>query len=388
MPVGARYRVIDPVLSNIINSGGINVYLLVQYKPDSLIRHVDNSWNQGGIRVQIVKPDHKYDGTADAVYQNRGLIGEIKPDVVNVFGGDHIYLMDVSQMNQFHLDNGADLTIAAIPVTLEEGKKFGILEVNEKGQVIGFEEKPANPKPIPGNPGYCLASMGIYNFNPNQALGYLAADAKKIKPEGEPDEVLEIVRSNPQLYSLHDFGYNLIPAMRKDGKRIFVYNFANNRIVGAPAVPYWRDIGKLIDFYKVHRDMMGNNPAIRLDLPDWPVRTFRESRAEPQINTSAKVLESMLAEGVVIGKSVVEESSLSYYVKIGERAVITKSIFLGHATVGNRARLNRVIVDKNVHIPNGIEIGFYEDEDRARGFTIVPGGITVISRDYKFDRAA
>ena len=387
VPIGAKYRVIDPVLSNIVNSGGEHIYVLIQYKPDSLIRHVNNVWNKEGIRVNIRRADHKYDGTADAVYQNRDLISKINPDVVNVFGGDHIYLMDVSQMNNFHLDNKADLTIAAIPVPLGESRKFGVLEVDEKWLVTGFEEKPANPKPIPRNPEFCLASMGIYNFNPKRVVRYLETDARKTKPEGESEEVLELVRSNPQLYSLHDFGHNIISAMMEEG-RVFAYNFANNRIVGAPAAPYWRDIGKLIDFYNVHRDMMGNNPAIRLDLPDWPVRTFKEAHKKPRINPAAQVLESILAEGVIIGKSVVDESSISYNVKVGERAVVTQSIFLGNVTVGSRARLNRVIVDKNVRIPGGAEIGFYKDEDQARGFTVVPGGITVISRDYKFHRTA
>ena len=173
MPIGAKYRVIDPVLSNIVNSGGEHIYVLIQYKPNSLIRHVNNVWNQDGIRVNIRRADHKYDGTADAVYQNRDLISKINPDVVNVFGGDHIYLMDVSQMNNFHLDNKADLTIAAIPVPLRESRKFGVLEVDEKWLVTGFEEKPANPKPIPRNPEFCLASMGIYNFNPRRVVRYL-----------------------------------------------------------------------------------------------------------------------------------------------------------------------------------------------------------------------
>lgn len=379
----AKWRVIDLVLSNIINSGGQHVYLLVQYKPDSLIRHVDNAWNQRGTQVHIRKSTHRYDGTADAVYQNLDLIDVPRLQVVNVFGGDHVYLMDVSQMNRFHLDNKADLTIAAIPVTLEEGKKFGIFEVDENGRAIAFKEKPLNPKPIPGNTEFCLASMGIYNFNPRKLVSYLTEDAKKTKPEGKPEEVLELVTANPQIYSVHDFGHDVIPRMVADGK-VYAYNFANNRIIGAPAVPYWRDIGKLIDFYKVHRDLMGDNPAIRLDLPDWPIRTFKEANAPPEIDPSAKVLESILAEGVAVERAVVEESSLSYNVKVGEKAVITQSVLLGNSTVGKRVRLNRVIGDRDVHYPDGIEIGFFEDEDRKRGFTIVPGGITVVPRNYQF----
>ena len=382
VPIG-KWRVIDFVLNNIMNSGSQHVYLLVQYKPDSLIRHVENVWNQNDVHVHLVRSDHTYDGTTDAVYQNRGLISKIRPNVVNVFGGDHIYLMDVSQMNHFHLENHADLTIAAIPVPLEEGEKFGVLEVDEKGRIIAFKEKPKNPKPIPTNPEFCLASMGMYNFHPQKLLESLKADAKKMKPEGNGTEAAELVAANPHLYSMHDFGHNLIPLMVGEGKA-YAYNFATNRVTGASGQPYWRDIGKLIDFYNANRDMLGLNPAIRLDLPNWPIKTFREAQAEPQVASGAKVLESILAEGVVIGRSVVEESSLSYNVKVGHRAVINQSVLLGHATVGDKVRLNRTIVDRNVHLPNGIEIGYYEDEDRARNFTIVPGGVTVIPKNYKF----
>lgn len=386
VPIGARWRVIDAVLNNINNSGGQHVYLLVEYKPDSLIKHVNNAWNQNGIQVHIKKSTHKYDGTADAVYQNRGLVQKINPDVVNVFGGDHIYLMDVSQMNKFHLDNKADLTIAVIPLRLEEAAgKFGVLEVNQKGQVMGFKEKPEHPTPMPTNPEFCLASMGIYNFNPRQLVKYLRNDAKKAKPEGNNGEIAELVADNPNIYSLHDFGHNIIPAMVNGGRRVYAYNFATNRIIGAPAQPYWRDIGKLIDFYNANRDMMGVNPAIRFDLPNWPMRTFKEAETKPDVNPTARVLESLLAEGVVIGeKSLVEESSLSYNVKIGERAVIFQSIVLGHATVGKRTKLNRTILDRGANTPEDIEIGFNEDEDRARKFTIVPGGITVVPRNYQF----
>lgn len=386
VPIGAKWRVIDAVLNNINNSGGQHVYLLVEYKPDSLIRHVDNAWNRNGVKVHIEKPAHKYDGTADAVYQNRGLVQKIRPDVVNVFGGDHIYLMDVSQMNQFHLDNRADLTIAAIPVRIEEAAgKFGVLEVNEKGQVVGFKEKPEHPASMPTNPEFCLVSMGIYNFNPQQLVKYLIEDAKKTKPEGAGKALLELVAANPTIYSLHDFGYSIIPAMRKDGRRVYAYNFANNRIVGAPGIPYWRDIGKLNDFYKANRDMMGVNPAIRFNLPDWPMRTFKEAEADPEVHPTARVLESLLAEGVVIGqRSLVEESSLAYDVKVDPGAVIFQSILLGHATVGKKAKLNRTILDRGVRIPADIEIGFNEEQDRARKFTIVPGGITVVPRNYQF----
>ncbi len=386
VPIGAKWRVIDAVLNNIKNSGGQHVYLLVEYKPDSLIRHVSNAWNHEDILVHIVKPTHTYEGTADAVYQNLDLVRKIKPDVVNVFGGDHIYLMDVSQMNRFHLDNQAELTIAAIPVRLEEAAgKFGVLDVNEKGQVIRFDEKPARPKSMPTNPEFCLVSMGIYNFDPSRVVKYLTEDAKKKKPEGNDKELLELVTANPTIYSLHDFGYSIIPAMKEDGRKVYAYNFADNRIAGAPSIPYWRDIGKLPDFYKANRDMMGVNPAIKFDLPNWPIRTFREAQADPRVSPGAKVLESLLAEGVLIERgSLVEESSVSYNVKVGERAVIFQSILFRNATVGKRARLNRVIVDSNVHIPNGAEIGFDEEKDRLRKLTIVPGGITVVPRNHVF----
>lgn len=387
-PYGAKYRIIDLALNNHVNSGSRNIIVVAQYRPASLIRHIKGAWapefkKAGREFIQIVQPERaEYKGTANAVYENMGLINDSKPSIVTVFCGDHIYLMDISKMKQYHLDNLADLTIAAIPVRREmAAKNFGVLVANEKGDVLEFQEKPANPAPIPGMEDYCWASMGNYVFNRSILVKALQEDAKK---ERVSDENKELVLANPDIYTLNDFGFNIIPAMRRQGKRIRLYDFQTNKPDEIVVTGYWRDVGSLDQFIESNMDLTGPNPRFVVDNPGWPVVTVDESNGKGIIG-SEYARDSVLANGVEIDKKArLERCIISYNTLIGERSEISDSILMGHTTIGKNVRLKRAIVDRGILMPDKMRIGVFHDEDKARGFTISPGGYVIVPRNYQF----
>jgi glucose-1-phosphate adenylyltransferase len=396
VPFGANYRVIDFVLSNLYNSGIRKIYVLAQYESFSLHRHLKNGWYPKfgtGVRefISMLQPTHGheerwYHGTADAIHQNLRYVSEEKPKLVNVFGGDHIYLMDINQMNDFHTDNQADLTIAAIPVRKElAANNYGVLVVDKNWQLVGFEEKPAKPTPMPSNQEFCLASMGNYAFQPDVLIEELNKDAKK---EAARDK--ETVQQHPDNFSTHDFGFDVIPAMLREGKKIFVYNFLENIIEGMSPEErgYWRDIGNLDQFYEANMEFRKEKPRLNLYNPEWGVLTFIESSNPAKyISEGTKggiALDSIVANGSVINKSTVERSVISYNVTIQPDAKVSDSVLLGYTSIGEGATVQKTIIDRGVNVPKGEVIGLDRVKDKKRGFTLSQGGLTVVPRNYRF----
>lgn len=387
-PYGGKWRIIDLPLNNHYNSGSRNIVVAVQYKPDSLKRHIEQTWRQvfereGAEFIRLVQPEHgTYAGTADAVYKNLGLIEEQKPQLVSVFAGDHVYLMDISQMKQSHLDNKTDLTIAAMPVRRDlAANTFGVLVVDGRGNVIGFQEKPSDPAPIPGNENFCWASMGNYVFNRAYLAKALRVDARK---ETAAEENKDLVRTNPNLYSLHDFGFDIIPFYLREGRNVKMYDYTKNKPDQITTTSYWRDVGTLDQFVEANLDLTGAHPLLVLENPGWPLVTFDESRGKSIIGAEYAT-GSILANGVSIGKrSRLEDCVVGYNTEVGEHGEMTKTIFMGNNVTGRNVRINNGVIDKGVRIPDNTRIGIYHDEDTARGFTLSPSGRVFLQRNYQF----
>ncbi len=392
LPFGGSYRVIDFVLSNFIHSRIRKIYVLTQYEPRSLEQHILEGWSPifGSSRYNMIRllPAKEgsnsgwYAGTADAINQNKRYVWESRPDIVNIFGGDHIYLMDVSQMNDFHLSKKADLTISAIPVLCElASKKYGVLVVDKTWKLAGFEEKPENPTPMPGNSRYCLASMGNYAFNLQVLLEELVIDQHKNKTGDR-----KLLSSEPEHYSSHDFGYDIIPAMLRRKRNIFVYNFNKNTILGADKneKAYWRDIGDLDEYYNANMDLIGKKPLIDLYNPRWEIFTKADSLQPVKYISGAQTTNSIIANGCVIADTRIENSILSYNVKVNKGTLISSSLILGNNEIESGVMIKRAIVDRGIFIPENTSIGIDRQQDLARGFIISKEGVTVVPRKYRF----
>jgi len=370
VPFGGRHRIVDFVLSNFINSGMLALYVLVQYKSQSLIEHVRLAWRTTGILsdafVAIVPPQMRfgnawYRGTADAVLQNLNLIDDFSPDVIAVFGADHIYRMDVSQMVDFHLDQKADVTIAARQVPIGSASEFGVLAVNAQSRIVRFDEKPKNPAPMPGAPGRALVSMGNYLFKRQPLVEALLSDARRSTD--------------------HDFGRSIIPEMVETG-RVFAYDFELNEVPGVKPYEeqgYWRDVGTIEAYWESHMDLLGESPRFDLDNNLWPIRTGSHD-GPPARFIGSDIDNGQVGEGSLIKRAIVRNSILGRSVWVNEGAVIEDSIVMDHTTVGKGARLRRAIVDRYNIIPSDTEIGYDAEEDRRRyhvdrsGIVIVPRG--------------
>lgn len=392
LPFGGSYRVIDFVLSNLIHSRIRKIYVLTQYEPRSLEEHILEGWvpifgagKYNMIRLLPAKEGTEsgwYTGTADAINQNKRYAWEGKPDIVNIFGGDHIYLMDISQMNEFHLSRKADLTISAIPVKIKTAaKKYGVLVIDKKSKLIKFEEKPANPTPMHENSEYCLASMGNYSFNLQVLIEELAIDKRK-----KTTREKKLILSDPDHYSSHDFGYDIIPSMLKRGRNIFVYNFNKNTILGSEQneKSYWRDIGDLDEFYNANMDLLGENPSINLYNKRWEIFTKADSLQPAKFIKNAKINGSIIANGCIINGSFIEKSILSYNIKVNKGTDITESFIMGYNEIGKNAVIKKSIIDRRVYIPDNTVIGIDKEEDRKRGLTVSGEGITIVPRKYRF----
>ncbi|AWV90970.1 glucose-1-phosphate adenylyltransferase [Bradymonas sediminis] len=378
VPFGGRYRIIDFVLSNFVNSGFYKIKVLTQYKADSMINHISRGWRLSemlshyvdAVPAQQRRGPHWYSGSADAIYQNLNLIDDANPRDICVFGGDHIYKMDVAQMLKHHRDRGAELTVAAIPVPLEEGTQFGIIEVDAEGRIIGFEEKPDNPRPMPNDPTRCLASMGNYIFG-SQAL------------------VREVTRDAEDENSAHDFGKNIVTRMVQDADcPVFVYDFSTNIIPGQPLAEqgYWRDVGSIDAYWQSSMDLVALSPQFDLYNPKWPIRTRYKHYApakfvhdDPDNNRVGSAVNSMVAEGVIVSGGLIRNSILFPRVRVNSYSSIEESVLFTRVQVGRHARLRRCVIDKDVEIPPYAEIGFNLEEDRRR-FTVSPEGVVVIPK--------
>ncbi len=377
VPFGGRYRIIDFVLNNFINSGFFKIKVLTQYKSDSLNKHITRGWVLSPFLNQYVDlcpaqmrtGSNWYRGTADAIYQNVFHITDEDPDYVCIFGGDHIYKMDVSQMLDFHKENNADLTISAIPIPIEEASEFGIMEVDENWRLTNFVEKPkTKPKSIPGQPDMCLASMGNYIFGKNVLLKAL-----------DEDENIE--------NSSHDFGKNVIPMLLEQGKNIFVYNFATNEFSGITDAErgYWRDVGSIDAYWQANMDLLDSNPELNLYSKDWPLRTFNYNYPPAKFvwqegDRVGMATNSMVSEGCVVSGGSISKCVLSPKVRINSYSQVYESILMENVDVGRYSRIKKAIIDKNVKIPPNTRIGYNREEDIRRGFHVSPDGVTVVPK--------
>ena len=369
VPFGGKYRIADFVLSNFVNSGIYALYVLVQYKAQSLIDHVRNAWRLGGLPDQfvlIVPPQMRwgetwYQGTADAVYQNLNLLLDFAPDLVAIFGADHIYRMDIGQMLAFHQAQRADVTVAALPVPVERASGFGVMVAEPDGRLVGFEEKPASPPPMPGDPSRALASMGNYLFTREALVDALLEDARRS--------------------TNHDFGRTILPELVPHA-RVYAYNFLENAVPGIQSheeVGYWRDVGTIETYWQAHMDLLGRTPKLDLANPQWPIHTaaYRGPSARVIVGT---IEDSLLGEGCIVDDAVIRRSILGRGVRVLAGAEVEESVVMDHTTIGAGARLRRVIADRFNLIPDGARIGLEPAEPRQGsadpGITVLPRGPT------------
>lgn len=376
VPFGGRYRIIDFCLSNFVNSGLFRVKVLTQYKSDSLNNHISRSWRLTaflGHFIETVPAQMRtgmdwYKGSADAIFQNLNLITDEHPEHVFVFGADHIYKMDVRQMYEFHLARKADCTVAVLPVPIEEGDQFGILDVAEDGRVKSFIEKPKKPPHMPGNPTRCLASMGNYLFTTDTLVREVTDDART---EG----------------SAHDFGKSILSKLHTHAN-VFAYDFTKNEVPGQGERErgYWRDVGTLDAYYQANMDLVAVEPIFSLYNGRWPIFTSTANAPpakfvfnDEKSDRVGQATESLVSEGSIISGGRVMRSVLSPNVRINSWAKVEGSILMEGVEVGRHAVVRRAIVDKNVVIPPSMQIGVDLDEDKKR-FTVTESGIVVIPK--------
>ncbi len=361
---GGRFRIIDFVLSNCINSGIRQINVMVQYLSDSLQKHIRSGWSilspPLGEYIDVYPPQQRhsenwYQGTADAIFQNIFTIEKESPDYVLILGGDHIYKMDYREIINYHIEKNAELTIATIPVSIEEGKSFGIMEVKKDGKIIGFEEKPQNPKPIPNKPNTTLASMGIYVFSKDVLLDQLIIDADSS--------------------SSHDFGKDIIPKMINEHR---VYSFPFQNKDGSPR--YWRDVGTLTSYYTSNMDLLNKDCSFDLFGEDWKFRTYQSNSAPSMIGITKNngyLINSIISGGANI-KGKVTNSILSPDIIIEEDAEVDQCILFSHSHIKKGAKLTKTIVEKNIIIPENYCIDNNINNNDI--FKVTKEGITVVAK--------
>jgi glucose-1-phosphate adenylyltransferase len=374
VPFGGIYRIIDFTLSNCINSGLRKIYLLTQYKSASLLRHIRLGWNilstELGEYIEILPAQQRlneawYQGTADAIYQNLYTLEIDKPDYVLILAGDHVYKMNYSKMIQFHHEHHADITVSVVEMDKDKSSQFGVVEVDSECNLTGFQEKPSNPKTIPGNAGRIYASMGIYVFKLSVLEQELHDDAK-----------------NQQ--SSHDFGKDIIPQMIRKGAKVCAYNFDDQN---KKQQKYWRDIGTIDAYYEANMDLVQVAPVFNLYDKQWPVRTYQEQyppaktvfAGDEITGRIGLILDSLVSGGCIISGGRVQRSILSPNVRINSYCQVNDSILMEGVNVGRYAKITRAIIDKDVNIPQGMIIGYDPDEDRKR-FFVSESGLVVVAK--------
>jgi glucose-1-phosphate adenylyltransferase len=372
VPFGALYRIIDITLSNCINSDLRRVFVLTQYKALSLNRHIRAGWSPLaglGDYIEVLTPQMRvskewYQGTADAVYQNIYSIGSERSKFTFILSGDHIYKMNYAKMLQRHVDSGAEVTVATIQIPIAQAaRQFGVIEVDKDWRIMGFEEKPAEPKQSPHHPGNCNASMGIYIFNTQLMIPILLADSEDPK-------------------SSHDFGKDILPRMADD-YRVYTYDFVDENKKEAL---YWRDVGTLEAYYEANMDMVSVSPVFNLYDSAWPIRTHQRQYPPAKFvfeeaGRTGQALDSIVSAGCIVSGGTVRYSVLSPDVRVNSYTEVDSSILFSHVNIGRHCRIRRAIVDRDVHIPEGTTIGFDPDSDRQKYF-VTDSGITVVTRDY------
>ncbi len=374
VPFGGRYRIVDFVLSNLVNSGIYSVYVLVQFKSQSLLQHLREGWEAASLlRNHFIIPvpaqmrtpgEDWYRGTADAIYQNINLIEQADPHLVCIFGADHIYRMNIREMVEYHMQKRAQVTVSAIPVEREYSAEFGVIETNEEGQIAGFHEKnPAAPT-MPGDPNRVYASMGNYIFSTRALIEQLYADAERED-------------------SSHDFGRDILPRMIGQYD-MYAYDFQTNRIPGDPpgAPVYWRDVGTLDAYFDASMDLRSVSPVLNLYNRQWPLRTAGYSDAPAKFIFDAEgrrgtALDSIVSGGTILSGGMVRTSVLGRGVRVHSGAYVEDSIIFDNCDIGRRAKVRRAILDKNVRVPEEATIGYDLNEDRKR-YYVTDSGIVVV----------
>jgi glucose-1-phosphate adenylyltransferase len=369
---GGPYRIIDFTLSNCINSGLRRIFIATQYKSLSLNRHIRMGWNvvseELGEFIEILPPqkrvgEHWYLGTADAVFQNLYSIDRETPSHVIVLSGDHVYKMDYSKMLRFHLERNADATLAALEVPRTHSNRYGIVSIDPSDRVVGFQEKPEHPTPVPGSPDVALASMGIYIFKADVLVRALENDA--IRPDSQ-----------------HDFGHNVLPSLFSTAP-VYAYRFYDEN---KKSSKYWRDIGTLDAYFEASMDLCQVNPEFNLYDPEWPLRTYQPQAPPAKFvfaeegRRCGQALDSVISGGCIISGSRVIGSILCPNVRVHSFCDIEQTILMPGVRVGRHARIRRAIVDRDVLVPRGALIGFDAEEDRRR-HTVTDGGVVIVTAD-------
>ncbi|MDZ7576823.1 MAG: glucose-1-phosphate adenylyltransferase [Candidatus Nanopelagicales bacterium] len=370
VPFGGSYRLIDFVLSNLVNAGYLRICVLTQYKSHSLDRHITTTWRMSamtGDYVTSVPAQQRlgprwYTGSADAICQSLNLVYDEQPDYVVVFGADHVYRMDPRQMVDRHIETGAGVTVAGIPVARHTADQFGVIGVGRDGSTISqFLEKPDDPPSIPGKPDLAYASMGNYVFSTGTLIDALQADASD---EG----------------SIHDMGGSILPMLTNAGAA-HVYDFGGNEVPGTTDRDraYWRDVGTLDAYHDAHMDLVSLHPVFNLYNSDWPILTSAPQMPPAKFVEGGTMDESMVNSGSIISGAHVRSSVVSHNVIIAEGAVVEGCVLLPGVRVGPNAVLNNVILDKNVIVPSGVHIGVDLDSDRQK-YTVSDGGVVVLGK--------
>ena len=380
VPFGGKYRLIDFALSNFINSRIFSIYVLTQFKSQSLTEHLQESWRFSSILsnhfilpvpAQQRTGDSWYRGTADAIYQNINLIEDSDFDIIAIFGADHIYRMDLQQMIDFHIRKRADVTISGLPVPLKEASSFGVIQVQEKQRVTGFKEKPKRPKPIPGRSDEAFASMGNYLFNKDVLIELLYEDAADVG-------------------SSHDFGKDILPRIFNKS-RVFAYDFRRNHIPGLTKkeIGYWRDVGTIKAFWEANMDLRSVKPEFNLYNKKWPVRTasYGTPPAKFVFNVDGRrgqAIDSIIAEGSIISGGIVQDSVIGREVSIDSGATVINSLLMDRVKIGKNCKINMAIIDKDVEVPPGTTLGYDLEQDKKRFFVDDESNIIVIPKGFKF----
>ena len=376
VPFGGLYRLIDFALSNLANGGIRKICVLTQYKSHSLDRHISTTWRMSSLLGNYVTPvpaqqrlgPQWFTGSADAIYQSLNLIFDDRPDLVIVFGADHVYRMDPRQMIDQHVEAGAGCTVAAIRVPRVDATEFGVIHAAKDGHRIEeFLEKPADPPGLPDSPDEAYASMGNYLFDTHVLVDALRKDA-----------------ANPA--SKHDMGGDIIPMMVANGLAQ-VYDFATNEVPGATERDrgYWRDVGTLDSYFDAHMDLCHVHPVFNLYNHRWPIFTHVPSQPPAKFvhdsgDRVGRALDSLVSNGVIVSGGTVRESVLSPGVRVNSWSTVERSVILHNTIVGRHAVVRDAIIDKNVEVPEGAEVGVDKEHDKARGFVVSAGGITVVGK--------
>ncbi len=370
VPFGGTYRLIDFVLSNLVNADMRQIAVLTQYKSHSLDRHISLTWRMSTLLGNYVTPvpaqqrlgPRWYQGSADAIFQSLNLINDEDPDYVVVFGADNIYRMDVEQMLDAHIDGGLGCTVAGIRVPRSQASAFGVIDAGERNKIDAFLEKPADPPGLDDDPESSFASMGNYIFTSDALIDALHADAENEN-------------------SRHDMGGDIIPNFVEKGEGQ-VYDFTANSVPGSTDRDraYWRDVGTIDAYHDAHMDLVSVDPVFNLYNLDWPIWTYPVQLPGAKFTLKGQSLDSIVSPGSIVSGGSIEDSVLSPNVRVMENGRVENSVILSNAWIGRNALVRRAILDKNVVVKDGAQVGVDHEADRARGYTVSDGGVTIVGK--------